>query len=1462
MTRTNPNSAPSSRPSTLSPPSPARPRAPQHPHRFRLSRAGIHQVWQYDDVFTFGDGRLLLRGKNGAGKSKALEMLLPYLLDGDPRRIDSTGSAKTTLRWLMLDGWSGGTNRLGYLWLEFVRTDEDSQHSRLTVGAAIKASTSTGEARPTYFVTPLSAVDDLGLADPSRRPSVDRLRGLVNPENCYDRAVEYRARVARDLFGITDLARYRNLVHLLHGLRRPTIGDRIEAGELVKVLTEALPPLDDDILDEVARNLDDLDTVRDELARLEKTDAALTSFLRSYRGYLRGVLRSRVGLVRGALTELTRCRRAAGDAARDLVEQREAEADHAAAVDELETAREAATVDLRAIHASAAYHALGDLQERRATLEAKAGTARAAWQAADHARANEATAAARLRDEADDIGTELVHLRDQTRDARRTARRTGLDDALLGEPPRSAPSTVAPASTELITDVDGHSCDVHRPAALTVDADTEAALSSWQGQLVATGSVVTARSRSLDGLRAKLAEVDRAQSAADARARDVEHLESRLAQSDSRADVRGRELLTAGSEYTAQVRTWAAGLSGVDASRLLSLVELPDTGGESGGLSGSGDPDGPVEDRAVEDRAVERDLPVAVRDAAHDLVEPILSALDSERDEILARERTCDEELTAAVREKEHWERQTDPMPPNPPYATAVRDTRTGSPFYLLVDFAESLDAAARSGLEAALQASGLLNAWVCGDGTILATDHSDVLLHPGEAVAGPSLADVLAAVPPGDCAVSEERVRRLLAHVGLGESTAPSWVATNGRWRLGVTHGAHAKPAAEYIGAGARAATRARRIGELADRIEQLGSERDLVRRHRVAVEQRRDVLRLAVRELPDGRALAAAWTAYDEAVAAVGRLTNDLAAARRTAEQARATAVGLREQVAARATADGLPTDPHVLADLRAELGRLGQSVDTVRRDAERVARRLERHRSTRTTWEATHAGRREAEEQYEARRTELVSARRELQVLEEAVGASEQTVLDREHAAQDRLRQAELALPQARTTHARAHDAVVRAEVRQQAALSALSEQEHQTVATGTQLRAPLGLPGLTLAAELGVRRRGNAVEQDAAVPTGDSADAKDAKDAKDADDGLDRLTDAFDSVQSGGVRERIAALRALADGVEGRLGTSGGDVGDAAILKRGEELRDGLAGGFDASVNEIDGIKRFELHDDVGAHDVAVVGRRIRAAADSARHRLSTREHEVFERYLLGELCDHLGRQVLAAQNLVAVMNETLDEVRSSHGIGARLVWQLPADASADVRVAVNLLRQPAALRAREASNELRGALRSLIEDARRTDPSAGYGTHLRTALDYRSWFSFTVRVTDRARPDRERVLSHRTALSQGEQRVVSYVVLFAAAAAHFTSIGRSTPTAPRLILLDDAFAKVDEPTHGNLLGLLVDLDLDFVCTSERLWGCFPTVPSLHVYECLRDPLRRGVATVHYTWDGHRKRLVGV
>ena len=1388
----------------------------RHPSRFRLDRAGIHQVWQYDDEFSFGDGRLLLRGKNGAGKSKALEVLLPFLLDGDTRRIDASGGGKTSLKWLMLDGWTAGTNRLGYLWAEFTRVDDEGEPRRVTLGAMIRASTSTGEAKAEFFVTTRAVGDELPLHDPDRRPSREKARDLVGHDNWYERPADYRARVARELFGLTDLARYRNLVHLLYGLRRPTIGDRIESGELVKVLSDALPPLDDDVIDKVARNLDDLDSVREELARLEKTNAALTAFLRSYRGYLHGVLRARVTEVRAALTELSGKRRKAGDAERAVATLKSRESAEEDAVSALEEARAAADGDLRTLRDSAAYGALRDLRDKRETLRAVAETARTAWEAAGRARDGEVTAARLLSDGTADIGRDLSELRTSLRAARPVARACGVDEGLLAEPPAVRKEVLSVPVPDRLTDPQDAALEVVRPATEVLDAEISGELAGWRTGLAEADVVLKVRLRAAAALDGLLKDVTAAEVKAAGLREQSERLEGQLTGARDRAQQRGDDLVHASEQYAADVEAWADRLP--DPAPVTILVEMPD------------DAAAPATERAID-----RDAPEAVAHAAHEVADPVLSAYETRRDEVVTREKLLEGQRDGARDEKRRWESQADPEPPRSPYSAADRTPGTGAPLFLLVDFADPVPDADRAGIEAALEASGLLAGWMSADGTLLAGDTRDVILHAGEPVSGQSLADVLRPVPGHG--VGETAVGRLLRSVGLGESTgspqpepaARTWVARDGRYRLDVVRGAHGKDRAEYIGAGVRAMTRQRRIAELAERVASLDAELDRVRADRTRIERQRDELRAALRGIPQARSLTDAWTDYDSAVREVTRLAAELLTARRAAEQAATAAAGLRIRAEAHATRDGLPVDRELLGRLESDVRGLRATLQRLGDDARRVLARMEGHARTRLSWEQARGARVDTESDYAAAYGKLTAARRELDLLENSVGATEQDIMAREEDAKGRFDAAERQLPHARSAHRTAHDDRLRAEAERDRLVEELARQERSVVAGGIALRRPLGLPGLPLAAGL---------------------------------DGVDVLLDRYDAEQDGDVRARIAALRALAEDVAAMLGPAGADVSGSLIIRRGEELRDGLAGGYDAEGAEDDGIKRYALRDDTGVHDVAVVGERIRSAAEAARNRLSAREQEVFETYLLGELGDHLSRQVLAAQHLVGGMNDTLDQVRSSHGIGVRLQWELPRDGEADIRAAVTLLRQPSALRTRDQSGQLRDALRRRIEEARRAEPSAGYAVHLRAALDYREWFEFKVKVTEAAHPDRERVLSHRTALSQGEMRVVAYLVLFAAAAAHFTSVAASAPQAPRLILLDDAFAKVDEPTHGRLLGLLVELDLDFIITSERLWGCFPAVPSLHIYECLRDPGIRGVAMVHFTWDGRHKRLAGV
>ncbi len=52
------------------------------------------------------------------------------------------------------------------------------------------------------------------------------------------------------------------------------------------------------------------------------------------------------------------------------------------------------------------------------------------------------------------------------------------------------------------------------------------------------------------------------------------------------------------------------------------------------------------------------------------------------------------------------------------------------------------------------------------------------------------------------------------------------AWIAPDGRFRLGALAGAWTKPAAAHIGFAARAAARARRLAEIAERLKQLRDE------------------------------------------------------------------------------------------------------------------------------------------------------------------------------------------------------------------------------------------------------------------------------------------------------------------------------------------------------------------------------------------------------------------------------------------------------------------------------------------------------------------------------------------------------------------------------------------------------------------------------------------------------------
>nr|WP_246528622.1 TIGR02680 family protein [Nocardiopsis composta] len=1438
-----------------------------------MHRAGIHNIWHYDDqVFDFADGRLLLRGRNGAGKSKALEMLLPFLLDGDARRLDTTGTGRTGFRWLMADGRTAAPAhpdaaadregpgaeespdeevRIGYLWVEFAQDGEDAPTT--TLGAAVTAAPGR-DVRCTHFVTGRRVGTDLELVRDGRPMPVERLRAEVGAENCYDTAGPYRARVMRDLFGLDDPVRYRNLVHLLYRLRRPTIGERLEAGELVSVLAEALPPMDESVLDQVARNVADLEEARGRLEALRGARGHVEEFLTDYRGYLHRVLGERAAEVRTGLDE--HARRAA-EAERLEEELDRLVTEESTVQEERDRARrtrdtagsDAAT--LTAAGEAAPTATDHELQARYAAVTAYIRAAEAAWTAAGYALTAEERAKETLAGGLAAVDDAVAALRTLHAEAAEAARAGGIDPELLGTVPQPVRTVLAPRESVTHVDFEGLERAVERDPVPGVDLDAlRGGLADLHDRLTRADEAAAERAELAERLRAAAAECAGAEEREAALRGEAESADAALERARARERAAVEAVRAAGASYAARVRTWLSDLreaapdADLDAAAaaLEELVEPPHD--DALGLLGP-------------------DVPARVAEAAHAAVDPLLRELRSRRDTALGEERELVTELDELSERKAGG---ADPAPPAPPWADAVRDRGAGAPLYALVDFADGLGAAERAGLEGALEASGLLNAWIAADGSALSADTSDVVLSPGRPAPGPSLLDVLTPLPEGAeedrSGIGRDRVEALLSGIALlpadgdpgaeprhrrrrdGEQAGPACaVALDGRWRLGTLSGAHRKAAAEHIGTAARGRARDRSLANVERRIDIAEALLAEAGERRGDAERAQDLLVEISRGLPGPDGLAAAWAALEGAREWLAGAAAEQRTAARAAEEARGEALALRRSVQAEAERAALPAGAAELAGTAAALDGLRVRLAAALRDLQALAVLLDRSHGDTEQWRQARGDRVVAEDARTAAIGDMITVRRDIELTDRAraadpdrIGAAVAEVRERMEAAADRV-------PDLERSAQRARDERVAAETRLGSAAAERAEQARRVLEAGAALRAALtgagGEPDPDLLAAAGL--------EGAAEP-------------------LDRLL-AADAAEED---ERLAALEELTAAVQAGLDAAeegaGEEVDDSGILRRREALHRLLSGGSSVGarteLTEHSGVKRVTVHDDAGAHDVTAYAARLAEAEAEAEEAALLREEEAYERHLLGELAGHLARQIDEARALIATMNEVLGDVTTSQGLGVRIEWGLAPDADEDVRAVVPLLARPAERRTRLETTRLRDALRRCIEAIRRLDPTATGGAQLRAALDYRSWFAFTVHITDAARPDRERRLSHRTGLSQGEQRVVAYLVLFAAAAAQFDAVQANAPAAPRLILLDDAFAKVDEPTHGRLLGLLVQLDLDFVLTSERVWGCFASVPGLHIYECLRDPAVPGIATLHFSWDGARRRLLGV
>lgn len=1342
------------------------------PHRFRLSRAGVLNVWQYDDqVFELADGRLLLRGANGAGKSKTLEMLLPFALDGDKMRITASGRHHTSLLWLMTDGYEG--NRTGYVWVEFVRDTEDGVREVLTCGIGVRASSTSKVATSWFFTCPRRVGDDLLLEDDAGPLPKERCRLAVAPDgHFFEQARAYKSHVGRVLFGL-DAVQYDELLRLLYWLRQPQVGEDIEPGKLTDQLAQALPQVDDDAIRSAGDTFDELVAFGETIDRRHRAAEAVASFAATYADYARTVARSFGAALVEAHRELAR--RA------DQVQRAQAKVD--AGVAETESAQrqledtgerlalaEARLAELGASPEARSHARLLDLERRAGELAETAGRA--------------LVSAGRAGRRAEDAGHRVA--RDATGLSRDLARFSKAGQDAVADAARAGVPVTAPLPATLVQPTLDHQDDVDAlRQGLSDHVDAVTSVRPGVGERLAAVAVVDDARREAERAGVQRDEAER-------RAADAER---RAEEERGRREDAAREARAAETRFADAVETWASDPRAV-------AVALPELSASTVGTLA-------VTARSAAAPELDRCRAVEAEAGAE--------RVEAERDEQALRARRV------------RIEAERDPAPPEPVLGRTPRENADGAPLWRLVDFAEHLSPQHRAGLEAALESSGLLDAWVRSDGAVLDGERRDVVLPAGAPLAGPSLGGLVCPDVPVDCPVPVEVVESVLARVGAGGLHEQAWVDVDGSWRLGPLTGRAAKDAAQYVGATARAAERTRRLAEVDAQLADAASRGAAARAREQDARRRRTDLEAWLAAAPSAQALLAAWTRLDERAGAAVRAEAVADEAERVAVRARAHAVERRRTLDELAGRHDLPTTAEGLAArreaLRAAEDRLVRHVEA----AAPLRERLDRWGQDWAAWRADVEHAADLRAEANAHRVSAEGAAEQHRTLAEAVGADVEELQQR------------LAGTRREIAEATRHAAALRESL--------------------GDLRERLGAARTELATAEGRRREQHPVVVGAAQALSDMHDvpglARSAHQAPPAEDDLVAVELARGVTPGSPVPRKVVELaRRLAALPEPRRA-----VDDAGVFAAWQEVASSDAADHEPRVVSGGPALAALGRDDGGEHPVVVLAERLTAAVAHDRDLLTERERTLFEEHLIGELGEALRRRRLEAEDLVAAMNRLLAGVTTSQGIAVQLRWQLRDDVGEDARRAVMLLgREIGALLPSERS-ELRDSLHRLIEASRAEAPEESYTEHLARALDYRRWFAFRIRYTRPELEGRWHDLHRRSPLSQGEQKVVCYLPLFAAAAAHFTSLAGAAPHAPRFVLLDDAFPKIDVRTHPLLFGLLVDLDLDFVVTSERLWGDHSTVPSLAIYEALRDPGERGIAQYRYLWDGARLHAVG-
>ncbi len=1369
--------------------------------RWKMNRMGFINFWLYDEeIFEFEDGKLLLRGQNGSGKSITTQSFIPFILDGDrtPSRLDPFGSSDRKMEYYFL-GEEGREESTGYLFLEF-KKQETGQYRTIGIGQRARRGASmtfwgfvlTDGKRIGYDLSLYKEVGSTKL--PYSKQDLKKLLGPDVPFT--DSPGEYKAMVNKYIFGFRRMEQYEQFIRLLVKVRAPKLSKEFKPTKVYEILDESLQTLTDEELRAMVDAMEKMDSIQSNLEHLKAAQKDAQIIHNEYTRYNQFMLgrKAKAYLESNGRAEQLKQQLEAAETELELLIQEETQKQEAEKqAEQKKHLTDAELEGLRETDLDAVAERLEESRNRRGRLEDE----KRRW------------------DEQGEAARE--HLLETDRKIR----------------------TCEDAAEYCRSHVEGNQSELEeRQEILQFGLHEQAVQKIRREEIGGTEDI----SREIREWRQKISGGLKILKEQEELERQYDQAEQEAASCLAQAVRREAELEDLAEKEENARDAWIQRcyeLPGTNQELIPDQASLKELEAAIAAYQG-------IKDHA----AVSKKWEQCAR-AFQKAIQEQQNRNEQEQERIRLEQKEKQEELRRLKAQKD-WE----PERSENRIRSRQRLTEAGIlwiPFYQAVEFAPQVSDSERDLLEEQLKEAGFLDALVVeqhnwsrirtefpeyADSLICAPRRESgnrfKKLIPGEGLQEGLRKEteyILSAMSEEEIGLtlkpngySGEENAGLMGPGGFSEKETGLILGADGFYKNGLLEGRSlGSEEATLIGQMSRKRRLERQISGLEQELEVLREQEEKAGKEGEHLEERLQVLEQELAQVPDGALLDSILEDTKECRWYLEQEKRELKQAKQEAERLKQQKDNCLQRVIR--IGRELPYARTCAAYQEAEEAAaeyLDLWID--------ICSQLGSLRHQKALIESEEEKKEQYEENLDTAIREASGKKHELEILAVTIQQAEEF-----------LNRPENRMLAKRLEELRAEKQKLEGFIQEIGKrLAVIENQKTQTAEKLEEKRAALEEE---ISRETSLRSyfeeelnlklvmdRGTKAWKDCAVEAWSMVRERDRN--QEANSLIDSLYQTYHKYSGSLLQYGIAMEDCFSEG-----------AADGQALRKRQRI-----------VSVWKGKKLY----------FSQFCQALKNSIEETELLIQEKDRELFVDILSRTLSQQLTDRIAESRQWIQSMSALMKQMDTSMGLSFSLEWKAKTaegQQEIDTLELEKLLRRDQKLLTAEDVERVARHFRSKIHAEKIKVVESGgvvnYMDLVRDALDYRKWFEFQMFYYRNQEGKRPLTNAAFNKFSGGEKAMAMYVPLFAAVNAQYQK--SSKEDYPRMIALDEAFAGVDDKNISSMFQLVKTLDFDYIMNSQAIWGCYETVPALRISELYRPLDAKTVTVIHYTWNGHERIL---